>query len=897
MFAERIEHWSNTTPDKTALQIKRKGEWQRIDYRSLWQRASGVAETLLQEGIESDDRVALFAQSSPEWVIAYLGIHLTGATVVPIDCQYGAEELANLVSFAEAKCILCDRASQGTVESALPELPRWMIDPNTEDSILNRKAGKYFEPRFLSQEQVMAILFTSGTTGEPKGVQLTAGNIGANIEGILKAIRVQQRDNVLNILPLHHAYASTAGAFSPLAAGATVTFSPSLKRTDLGMAMRETDVSILPGVPQLFVLFDRSIFEKIDSLGLLARTVFRTLYGISTWARKRTGLRIGKLLFRSIHRRFGKRMRFFVSGGAKLDGNVWERLSNLGFKLLEGYGLTETSPVISFTPPSKPRGGCVGVPLENVEVQIHQPDENGQGEICVRGPSVMKGYLKNQKATDEIIQDGWLHTGDLGFTNDEGMLVITGRAKEIIVLPSGKNIYPDEVEAKYQDTPLVDEICILQCSDIDGSNEGLCAAVVPDKEQLAERKVAAPRKRIMEEIGKVSSRLPSYLRINDLVLLDEPLPRTRLGKLRRPIIADLVRDARRSGKEEEVGRITDEMRALQERPVSQRFIGRLQQITGKTEKPKPSDDLEMDLGVDSLTRVQLVSVLEQEFGLEIPDEEAAQIRTVGDILEKLAEQKTTEPAAKPGKQTELSWSQRLKEPPKKSLEETFNLHRGFVASNLVRLARFILWIAVKILFRVRIEGYDKLPRSGPVLICPNHQSYIDAVVIYTSFPWRLIRQQVFIAFGEIFSRPPLSWVVKIGRVILTGDVSTVPESLRLSAQALRKNMAVCIFPEGQMTVTGDIMRPQQGAGVLSTELGVTIYPILIDGSIETISHLQPGLRPCKVRLVVGDPIEPAKVEGSEDEKYRKLMEEWRERIVQMHEGKQSNTGQDKGKQS
>ena len=800
--------------------------------------------------------------------------------MVPIDAQYSKNEVSILVEFSDAKDLIIDSGHLEPAEELKRELHRplriWSLESSDKNSILHQTPSSRFEPHFPKPDDLMSIIFTSGTTGDPKGVQLTSGNIGSNVESILKAIRITEKDNLLNILPLHHAYASTACVFSPLAAGATVTFCDSLKGPDLMAVMQETGVTIFPGVPQLFTLLYRSVDQKIDSSGLLTRSLFKLMYTISRSVRTATSIRLGKLFFGKIHRQFGKKLRFLVSGGAKLDPKISEYFLDLGFLMLEGYGLTETSPVISFTSPSKPKPGSVGVPLEGIEVRIDSPDAEGQGEICMRGHSLMKGYYRKPEATAEVIREGWFHTGDLGYLDASGQITITGRAKEILVLPSGKNIYPDEVEAHYQKTLFVKEICILPKNGPDGTVQGLCAVVVPDMEQVAQLKVTRIRERIGFELGRIGLHLPSYMGISDLVILPDPLPRTRLGKLRRTKIEEMVRRQKESGDDQKDIELSPETKELLEHPASQQFLKRLQEITGNPGPFLPGQNLEIDLGLDSLTQIQITAVLESEFGVDIPDEEAADIQTVGDLLKRVlaVDQRVSQ------EKTSLQWSKRLTAPSRILLEEMFHLDRGWLRQLPVNVVKWILIILVRILFRARIEGLERLPRKGAVLLCPNHQSYIDAVLLFALLPGSLVKRLIFIAFGEIFRRPPLSWVIRPARIVLTGGADTLADSLKLAAQGLNRGMGVCIFPEGTRSPEGEISPPRLGAGILACELKVPIVPILIEGSIETLSPSKPKFRPCPIRISVGETIYPPESQPSGKD-YQEMMDQWEQTILKL----------------
>lgn len=882
MIADRIWRWAKDKPDQVALQIKNNGNYEKITYEALRKKTAAVAARLKEEGIKSGDSVVLYADNSPQWVEAYLGIHMLGAVVVALDAQYGANEIKTFISFSDAQTVItdADRLSevQNLIEMEMPGVRVMSIDPDDRSSIVNAPDVEKFESYEHKSDDLMSIIFTSGTTGDPKGVELTVGNISSNIDAVLKAIKIRSKDNILNLLPLHHVYSCTVGLIASLVSGATVTFCGSLKGPDIMETMQDTGVTIFPGVPKLFTLFDRAIFQKVDSLGFVQRMLFSALYNVSAWFRKHTGVRLGKYFFRSVHRRFGSKFRFMASGGAKLDKNVCERLLNIGFLIIEGYGLTETSPVISFTPLSNPTPGSVGLPVEGVEVKIESPDSQGVGEICVTGPGLMKGYHKNEKATAEVIIDGYLHTGDLGYIDEGGMINITGRAKEVIVLSSGKNIYPEEVEKHYADTPMVKEICVMAADEVDGGVERLRAVVVPDKMELAARHVVDARERIRSQLAIVGAKIPSYMQVTDLVLLDDDLPRTRLGKLRRSLIVELVKEKMKGGEVEERFDLPPELTELLEAPRSKRFMKRLSEVTGNPGPFMPGQDLAVDLGVDSLTKMQIVAMVEQEFGVKLKSEELAEKNTVGDFLELISEAQHMEENTA----VEFSWSSKLREAPEKNLDELFNLKRGLLKRFSIRIGKGFLYVLLIILFRVRIKGLENIPLDRPVLICPNHQSYLDPGFLYALLPYNLLDNLLFLGFGEEFRRAPLSWVVGIGRVIFTGAAGNMFESLKLSFDALERGKSICIFPEGGRAVSEEFMEPRPGAGILSIESGTPIVPVYIHGAHKTLSPMEPRLRLGKVTVTVGKPIEPpGGAENRTLDDYTNMTKLWLEAVEEM----------------
>ncbi|MGH7351394.1 MAG: AMP-dependent synthetase/ligase, partial [Candidatus Methylomirabilales bacterium] len=449
--------------DSVAFQIKRDGRYLPWSYGEVADQAHRLATFLRQIQISPGDRVALLAENRPEWCVAYLGIVAAGATAVPLDVQLGGQELENLLHHSESRVIVVSEAELGKVQPIIARLPSRpqviLLDEkaptgaHTLAEILQSSPKGPLPP--VPSESTASILYTSGTTGSPKGVILTHRNLVANSSGVRALGFCGPEDNLLALLPLHHVYAFMITFVTPLLTGARVTFLQSLKPPDLLQCMRETGVSILVGVPQLLTLLHRGIFQEVQKRPRPLRLLFGLLLGLAGAVQAYLQRNPGPLLFPQIHRRFGGRLRLISSGGAKLDPAVGRDLHRLGFPVLEGYGLTETSPVVTFNPPQKPRFRSVGVPLPDVQVRIMDPGPDGVGEIAIQGPNVMQCYFKDPKETAKSFRDGWFLSGDLGYLDAEGYLYITGRRKEVIVLSTGKNIYPEEVEAHFRKSPYI----------------------------------------------------------------------------------------------------------------------------------------------------------------------------------------------------------------------------------------------------------------------------------------------------------------------------------------------------------------------------------------------------------------------------------------------------------
>lgn len=884
MLAKQLRKWAESQPEKTALQIRHAdGAYSKVSYRDLYDSCIRLHAKLISMGFKPGDRISVYGDNSPEWVIAYFAIHFTGAVVVPLDALLASQDIYNFLEFSQAKAVIADRSHLDKLKEELTAKGSDIKALSMESETVEPEEKKPVEPYEEDPDSLLAILFTSGTTGVPKGVQLSNGNVLATIKAILEDIHLTPEDNILNILPVHHGYSSIVALLTPLWAGATVTFSESIKSTDLVSAIKETKVTIFPGVPRLFELLNNEIENRVEHLPFTQKMVFKSLFKISEMAWKSINLRLGKLFFGKIHEPFGRQFRFFTSGGAKLDPKVYRSFLSLGFKVAEGYGMTETAAVSTLTSPDSVTPGSAGKPLHGVEIKVHNPDDTGTGEICIKGPNITPGYYKNESATKELIKDGWLHTGDLGNIDSKNNVYITGRAKEVIVLPSGKNIYPEDVENQYNKSPIIKEICVIPLFTESGSVKGLGTVVVPNMREIKERNVFDIRDRVRSIISMTGSSLPSYMQISDVLIYNDELPKTRLGKFKRNEI-EKIADQLKSGTEIKEAELTPQALEILNKPVSVKFLKRFSEITKLKGPFHPDEDLTLDLGVDSLTLVEITALLEKEFGVIIEEKDYPDVRTIGDILERLPE------SAPKFVQADTDIETSLEAEATESIEEVFNLNRGIFKRAVMRVLQLCLRLLVLIAFRARIYNAHKIPKDKAVLICPNHQSLIDPILIFALLPGHMLNRILFTGFGEYFSKPPLSWIVQPMRIILTGTSRTNTESLRLASQGLRLGMSLCIFPEGQRTDTGKIKEPKVGTGVLSVETGTMIVPIYIDGATKTLSPLHPGMGFPKVTLTVLDPIEPAGADEDEKELFQETVERWKEAVEKFEGSSSLNSG-------
>ena len=478
-YTQRFEAVVSGAPERIAIRLKTAEGYRPTTYGELHRQVRGIALALAALGLRPPQRAAILSENRPEWAVSYLGILMAGGCVVPLDPQLSPEEWRRLLDDSEAQVILVSGLLLPKLREAVTDSPLrerivcldaaaaaegagWTLDALVAWGLAKAPAPVLPESHL---SDVAVIIYTSGTTGKPKGVMLTQENIVSVIAAALAAIEVSENDTLLCLLPLHHVFASVVSLLLPLYLGAQIVFADTLKRSEILAALQETGITVLATVPQFFYLFHGRIEEELAHRGVLARKMYRGLLAFNRFCIGVLHLNLGRRLFGKIHLTFGTRLRLFVSGGSAFDPQVAQDFHDLGFTILQGYGLTETTGPCTVTRVEDNVVGSVGPALPGVEVRICEPGADGIGEVAIRGPIVMKGYYRDPEGTAAVMRDRWFLSGDLGRLDKRGNLFITGRKKEVIVLPNGKNIYPDELEAHYAQSPYIKEIAVLGVAD------------------------------------------------------------------------------------------------------------------------------------------------------------------------------------------------------------------------------------------------------------------------------------------------------------------------------------------------------------------------------------------------------------------------------------------------
>jgi len=543
-----------TLPEMFRITVSRHGERScftvfepdriTLSYREALKRIQCVARWLYSKGIRKGDKVAVTGKNSPEWAVAYLGILFAGATVVPIDYQLKNEETDNLLKASHSKILFVDEEKHVYYSQHAGELKEIVSLKNGTGTYVYALDGPAAEIEEASENDVAAILFTSGTTGTPKGVMLTHRNFVSDCfiaQGV--PFDVYHTDVFYAILPIHHSYCMLAVFIETISSGAEVVFGKKMVTSVMLKELKEGKVTMLLGVPMLFNKLLAGILKGVKAKGKFVFGLIYTLMAISGFIKKTLNINLGKKIFHAVLQQASlSTIRVCISGGGPLAPSVFRKFNQLGIDFVQGYGLTETSPIINLNPKEHYKETSVGKVLPTLDMKILDPNEQGIGEIIVKGSVVMKGYFEMPEETAAAFTpDGYFKTGDLGYLDSENYLYLTGRAKNMIVTEGGKNVYPEEIENEFQLYDEVDQVLVRgYMVDVKMKIEGIEALIYPTpdlKSVTGQPLSAAEIKTRMEAIvNEVNQRLLPYQKINKVVVLDKPMEMTTTKKIKRSAV-------------------------------------------------------------------------------------------------------------------------------------------------------------------------------------------------------------------------------------------------------------------------------------------------------------------------------------------------------------------------
>jgi long-chain acyl-CoA synthetase len=821
------------------------------DSETLSDQARRLAYGMRQAGLGHGCAAVLWAPNSPIWIVAALAVLAGGGMLVPIDDLSTPEQVEAALKTSNPRFVLTTRVHLEASNALLCAHDNVVIlidddgqtagDDRSWQSWLHTPAGTLPNP--MGDDPAM-LCWTSGTTGSPKAFVLTHRNIATNVEALRRLAVVGPQDRVLLPLPLHHAYPFVVGMLTPLTCGTAIVLPGGTTGPSLMQALHEGNVTALVGVPRLYEALKAAIAQRIDAHHRAMRIAWRALLKFLIFLQRSTGVHPGRLLFTAVRQRVAPKLRLMVSGGARLDQDVEEQLEALGWTVLSGYGLAETASLFTGNRPDDRRAGSAGRPLADGEIRIVRPEEKGIGEIELHGSSITRGYLNDPEANHTAFTaDGWFRTGDLGFIDGDGVLFVTGRLKEILVLGGGKKVSPEELERIYGDAPEIAEIAVLE------DKGALVALVRPDPARLYARGATNLRDGIRVILGETRQHLPSFLRLSGFALTSQPLPRTRLGKYRRFLLPSLYRKAL-AGETARLARSpTIEDQALLRNPAAAAVWAILRQRF--PDQPIDFDtNLSLDLNVDSFGWMELAIALHDRTGIILSDEDLGRIQTIRDLLRLSAERGVDaglEPSAATAGTTKI---------------EYWLAPTGALLTALGAVLYSINRLIMRRLFRLQVLGNDKLPPSGPFVIAPNHVSYLDVLVIAAALSWSRAQNTYWAgdalrlfphALGRIFCRAVHLFPV---------DAMHPGAALETARRVLQAGDILVWFPEGWRSPDGRIQRFLPGIGQLLLRSGAPVVPAYIGGTFSALPRGQRFPRFRALSVIFGEAVEPSFLRAS-----------------------------------
>ncbi len=804
---------------ETAYAHRRGYRILRWTYRELAEAACRFARELESRGIGKGDRVLLWGENCPEWVAAFYGCLLRGAVAVPMDAIAAPAFVGRVADEVSPKLFVCTRAAA----AHLPNRPVLILETLRET--IGKHSGESYQAQALAGNDPVEIVFTSGTTTEPKGVVLSQANILANLQPLeneigkyLKWERLVHPLRFLSLLPLSHVFGQFLGIFVPQLLGGTVMFLDSLNPSEVISTIKRERVSVLVAVPRLLESLREKIERDLELAGSLDE--FRKEFArceerhfVRRW-----------WAFREIHKRFGWKFWAFVLGGAALDRDLEEFWRRLGFAVVQGYGLTETASLVTVNHPFKLGRGSIGKPLGARELRLAE-----DGEILVRGGNVASGYWQDRVLKPILDAEGWFHTGDRGERDASGNLYFRGRIKDVIVTPEGMNIYPEDLESALRREPEVRECVVVGLAR--GGNAEPCAVLI----------LAGDARDPEAIVRHANQSLAAYQQIRRwYVWPDDDFPRSTIQKPKARAITEAVEAALRAGNKTSLPAAHGTLAELIER------------ATGRPAPELSSEaSLEKDLNLGSLDRVELLSAIEDRYQIDVNESKFAAAATVGEV-ERMLHQ------ASPARSDYSYPAWTLRWP-----------------VTWIRLAVYygISWPTTLLLGYPKVRGRENLRAvRGPVLVVSNHVTYLDIGFILAALPGRFSRRLAVAMIGErlramrnppreagFFSRTidQLSYalVVALFNVFPLPQQTGFRESFAYAGQCADSGYNVLVFPEGRRTDDGRLSPFRAGVGVLAERLGIPIVPVRIDGLFELKKAGKKMTSPGTVKVSIGAPLE------------------------------------------
>lgn len=779
--------------------------------------------------MEKGAKTIVFAENCVEWIYSFFSIWQNRGIAIPVDASSTVDDVAYIMNDAQPDAIWVTEQTEAVALEAIKKAGVNTVVLRMDDLTglrsheMTKEEGISFE-----DSDVCVILYTSGTTGFPKGVMLTFHNLLVNINAISsKEVPIfNKNSSTLILLPLHHVMPLVGTVIAPIFTESQVVLCPTMAGPDIMAALQRGKVTIIVGVPRLWQTLYYGIKKKIDAKGAVVRALYNLCEKVGSYA-------LSKKIFASVHENMGGNLQYCVSGGAALDTEIGIGMKTLGITVLEGYGMTETSPMISFTRPGDIIPGCSGLPLPCCECKIIDD------ELCVKGENVMLGYYNRPEETAALFdKDGYLHTGDLARFDEKGRVYITGRKKEIIVLSNGKNVQPVEIEFKLEKY----DQYVKECT-VSYYNDKLVAVIVP-QDDIAKGKTDAEIEALLkhEVLEPYNNEAMNYKKVMSIFVLHGALPRTRLSKIQRFKVLDMLKNGVSTANtqvEEIVEPDMEEYRIMRDYVMKEKRLDAV----------RPTDHLETDLGLDSLDRVSMQEFIMQTFGADVNADSILSYATLQKLAEHISTAKTHMDVAE-----DIDWHQLLTSTPAVVPSSS---------NTMLPLGAKSFKLLNHLYFRLSIKGKENIPANGPFIIAPNHESFLDGPLVTSGLSWSTIKNTYFYATEEHFNSSFKRSVARHSNVILM-QKTDLKNSIQYMAQALRAGKNLMIFPEGRRTNTGEMGQFKKTFAILSKELQVPIVPVRITGAFEALPRHKTLPRPHKITVEYLPAVMPGKNQTYEE---------------------------------
>jgi len=797
----------------------------RVSFQELRGRSMAVAVRLAAAGVTQGDRVVISGANHPDWAIAWFGIVRLGAVAVPLDPALDAAAAALIAEQSGAVCAALDAKARAAFGGVIG------VEEHDLHELSGLGAVGTLPAVSIEPDDLAALLYTSGTTGAPKGVMLSHGNFTSMIASLGKTFPLRDSDRVLSVLPLHHAFEFSCGLLLPLSMGARIVYLDRVDAERLSTGLREGQITCMVGVPALWQLLERRIRSQVGERGKVFQLAFDLALDLNRKAGRTVGLDFGPLFFGQVHDRLGGRVRMLISGGAALPKDTHSLFQGLGLHMAEGYGLTEAAPVLTASRPRiGARIGHVGKPVPGVEVQVREADDQGVGEVWARGPNVMKGYFGRPEETAEVLDgEGWLRTGDVGRLDHRGRLVLSGREKDVVVNASGENIYLDDVEVRLARIDHIEEFALVGLPDGRGGERLGMLAVVADGPSNGKSVPLTTRKaRARASLKQAIGGLQSFQRPVVVHLVEAPLPRTATRKVQRNEVRAIL---------ERIAAAAPTRRARGEGVAIP--VGRAIAAVAGVEADRIGLDTSLpgDLGFDSLMWVELASALDELAEGRADADELSGCETVADVV------------ALVGRRPDVGV------PEFEEIPQPFRF-----PTPLVPMLRGALTAAQETfngrILQPRVTGRAHIPSNRRCLVISNHTSHLDMGLVklglgeYGRTLSALAAQDYFFEGNDL----KVAYFNQLTNVKPLDRRRGFRRSMEQAKAIFDAGHIALIFPEGTRSTDGTLQEFKPLVGWLALDAEVDILPVYLEGTHEALPKGAALPRRRRVGVHIGPPL-------------------------------------------